>query len=82
VLCFALTCVLVHTADSVFGGVAVSMFAIGPLSMFSLLSPLSYWRLLSHMLGHTSWAHLNGNMVNLLLVGADTLLHAAYARRA
>jgi len=31
-------------------------------------SPLAYWRLFSHCLGHGSWDHLSHNLVNLLLV--------------
>jgi membrane associated rhomboid family serine protease len=68
-LAFAAACVLVHVADTVSGGrVSVHFFGVGPLSSFAVLSPLSYWRLVSHIFGHVSWAHLNGNMVNLLLV--------------
>ena len=68
ILCFALVCVVVHALDSVFKGFSASYFAIGPLSTFVWISPLSYMRVLSHVFGHTSWQHLNGNMVNLILV--------------
>ncbi len=35
----------------------------------SLLSPMTYIRLLTHVLGHADWAHFIGNMSYILLLG-------------
>ena len=35
----------------------------------SLLSPLTYVRFFTHVLGHASWSHYIGNMAYLLLLG-------------
>lgn len=48
----------------------------------SLLSPLTYISIFTHVLGHTGWAHFAGNMSYILLLGpvleekhgSDTLL--------
>ena len=64
-----LCCTMVHVTSSVIiTEFSTNYFAIPPFAWFSFTSPKSYWRLFSHILGHTSWAHLNGNVVNLLLV--------------
>ena len=69
-LCFTLGCVLVHVVNVGTPGLKFSekFFAVPPLRLFSFLNPLDYWRLFSHVLGHGSWQHLHGNMVNALLV--------------
>ena len=35
----------------------------------SLLSPLTYLRLLTHVFGHTGWSHFMGNAAYILLLG-------------
>ena len=35
----------------------------------SLLNPLTYFKLISHSLGHTSWDHLYSNFLKILLIG-------------
>lgn len=35
----------------------------------SLLSPLTYFKLISHSLGHTDWDHLYSNFIKILLIG-------------
>lgn len=35
----------------------------------SLLSPLTYLRLITHVLGHSGWTHYIGNMAYILLLG-------------
>jgi membrane associated rhomboid family serine protease len=70
----AFSCVLVHTLNWVLGGdgwLSRTLFAVPPMSMFSFFNPLSYWRLFSHVLGHGSWTHLHGNLVNMLLVAPN-----------
>lgn len=38
-------------------------------STMSLLNPLDYFRLVSHVLGHASWSHLFSNLTYILLLG-------------
>lgn len=35
----------------------------------SLLNPLTYFKLMSHSLGHTDWDHLYSNFIKILLIG-------------
>lgn len=35
----------------------------------SLLSPLTYFKLVSHSLGHSDWDHLYSNFIKILLIG-------------
>jgi membrane associated rhomboid family serine protease len=66
---FILSCTVIHAVSAVVGVDFIhNYFAVPPFAWFSFTSPKSYWRLFSHILGHSSWAHLNGNVVNLLLV--------------
>ena len=67
VLCFALACSLVTLLGAVTGeSSTASLFCTyaAPLS-----DPLMYLRLFTHVLGHTGWAHLVGNMAYILLLG-------------
>ena len=71
-LSFLLLCACVFVCDSSLSPSGIIMshnfFAVHPRQAFQVASPLSYWRLFSHCLGHVSWQHLRGNMVSLLLV--------------
>jgi membrane associated rhomboid family serine protease len=46
-----------------------SWFAVGPKGSFRFNSVHSYVTLFSHALGHSSWEHLAGNMLFILVVG-------------
>lgn len=46
----------------------------------SLLSPLTYVRFFTHVLGHSGWSHYIGNMMYLLLLGP--MLEEKYGSRA
>ena len=46
----------------------------------SLVSPLTYVRLFTHVLGHAGWSHYIGNMMYLLLLGP--MLEEKYGSRA
>jgi len=46
----------------------------------SLLSPLTYVRFFTHVLGHQGWSHYIGNMMYLLLLGP--MLEEKYGSRA
>ncbi len=68
ILTFAIiaTLVMAITAwiDSTF---ASQYFAVG--HSFSWQNPLSWFRLVSHCIGHGNWAHLFGNFMMILLLG-------------
>jgi membrane associated rhomboid family serine protease len=67
-LTYSLLCTIVLLADQLTGGWLIrSLFTIYP--DFSLASPLSWLRLVSHVVGHASWAHLLGNFAFILLIG-------------
>ena len=68
---FAAACALVHILGAAFGfRFTVQYFSVSSMVRdFRPMYPLSYWRLVSHIFGHSSWEHLNSNMINLLLVG-------------
>jgi len=60
----------VHIADSFVGfPLSTTYFGAWPWSFFRFDSALSYWRLVSHVFGHVSTAHLAGNAQLLLVVG-------------
>ena len=46
----------------------------------SLVSPLTYVRLFTHVLGHAGWSHYIGNMMYMLLLGP--MLEEKYGSRA
>ena len=67
-LTYSLLCALVLLVDQVSGGWLIrGFFTIYP--DFSAASPLSWLRLVSHVIGHASWAHLIGNFAFILLIG-------------
>jgi membrane associated rhomboid family serine protease len=68
VLTFALLAFLVHAVDVHFGGrIAPYYFAAWP--HFDYRSPLSWFRLVSHVLGHKDMMHLVSNFSMILLIG-------------
>jgi rhomboid protease GluP len=70
ILCFLLFCLIVQIITVSFRkDFNIDYFAIWPFSRFYLFSLLSYWRLFSHVLGHSSWEHFSGNAIYILLVG-------------
>jgi GlpG protein len=67
VLTFSLICLIVTILGIVSGGsITHSFFSTfrGPFS-----SPLTYFRAVSHVFGHISWAHFLGNVSYILLLG-------------
>ena len=65
---FALAAVAVHLLSStLIEGLNAGLFAVGPT--MSLVNPLDYWRLLSHVLGHAGFEHLFVNLTLILLLG-------------
>ena len=71
ILFFSATCVAPHAYGSVLGGEHWTRNKLGvwPWTHFATSDPRQYPQFLMHVLGHVSWEHLNGNLVNLLLVG-------------
>jgi membrane associated rhomboid family serine protease len=68
VLSFALVSALVLLIDQIAGGALIrGFFTVFP--DFSAASPLSWFRLFSHVIGHQSWGHLIGNFSFILLIG-------------
>lgn len=53
-------------------------FSVAP--SFNYLSPLDYFRMISHVIGHTDWNHFIGNFVFILPLGP--LLEEKYGSRA
>jgi rhomboid protease GluP len=67
-LTFALTASLVLLLDqTLFSNLIESLFVVGPT--MNPGSVLDYIRLLTHVIGHSSWAHLMGNFAFILLLG-------------
>lgn len=66
-LIFVLTAFVVTLAGIISGGRLTRMLFMTYRS--SLLSPLTYVRLLTHVLGHNGWDHFAGNMAYILLLG-------------
>jgi GlpG protein len=77
VLGFAALCLCATILDQLTGGaanrLAFSTYRSSPLS------PLTYVRLFTHVLGHAGWDHLIGNMSYILLLGP--LLEEKYGSR-
>ncbi len=62
VLCFIVLVLGILTA----GATTVSFFSV---YRSSLANPLTYLRMFTHVLGHSGWEHLFGNMTMLLVTG-------------
>ena len=77
VLGFVLACVVVQLASTLTGGAITRAFFT--TYQGSLLNPLTYLRLVTHVFGHGGWDHLIGNMGYILLLGP--LLEEKYGSR-
>jgi membrane associated rhomboid family serine protease len=64
-----LSTVIVALSATLFPGLIPEWFAVGPKGSFKFNSPHSYITLFSHVLGHSSWDHLAGNMLLILVIG-------------
>ena len=67
VLWFAMICSAVTLLGAITGGGSTAL--LFSTRRASLLDPLMYLRLFTHVLGHASLAHLMGNMAYILLLG-------------
>ena len=68
VLSFSLLCLGVMMACSVLPPLR-ALFFVPSSQGFSFSSPLNWFRLVSHAIGHASWEHLWGNLSFILLLG-------------
>ena len=68
VLTFSFIAVVIQIiASTVFPSISNQYFSVG--ASFHLTSPLWYFKLGSHILGHSCWPHLLGNITYILLLG-------------
>ena len=77
VLAFVGACFVATLAGQLTGGRATILAFATYRS--SLLNPLTYLRLFTHVLGHSGWEHFFGNMIYILLLGP--LLEEKYGSR-
>ncbi|MCZ2100521.1 MAG: rhomboid family intramembrane serine protease [Chitinophagales bacterium] len=67
ILSYALLCTVVFIMDIFMGGYLMPFFTVYP--NISLVNPLSWISLFTHVVGHISLEHLLGNMTFILLLG-------------
>lgn len=67
VLTFGFICTAVLLLNQVIPDFSLHYFSVGP--DMTLTSPLSYFRMFSHAIGHANWQHLIGNFSLILLIG-------------
>ncbi len=67
ILGFVFISFAVMLANVITGGISNRLLFVTYHS--SLLSPLTYVRFFTHVLGHSSWSHYIGNMAYILLLG-------------
>lgn len=67
VLTFALICVVVMGLEYFFKGKVTSL--LFSVRHTSLTNPLTYVRMVGHVLGHADWEHLMGNIMYILILG-------------
>lgn len=77
VLTFGFICTAVLLLNQVIPDFSLHFFSVGP--DMSLSSPLSYFRMFSHTIGHANWQHLIGNFSLILLIGP--ILEEKYGSR-
>jgi membrane associated rhomboid family serine protease len=66
ILTFSLAAVVIRLLNTVFPDTLYFFAMVGRMS-FS--NPLTYFRLISYVLGHANWEHLLGNLAFILLLG-------------
>ncbi len=78
VLSFVFICFAVMIASYATGGISNRLLFMTYHS--SLLSPMTWIRFFTHVLGHSGWEHYIGNMMYILLIGP--MLEEKYGSRA
>ena len=64
---FAVVCLLAYLLNFLTGGAANRV--VFSVYRASALSPLTWLRCVCHVFGHSSWSHLTGNLLYILLLG-------------
>ncbi|MDM8525457.1 rhomboid family intramembrane serine protease [Desulfococcaceae bacterium HSG8] len=67
ILTFSILAVVIYLANLIIPRLIHDFFVVRPTMSF--FNPLDYFRLISHVLGHSGWRHLFGNLTYLLLLG-------------
>lgn len=68
ILSFFFICLIIIVVDKITKGRLVNnLFSTGRND--ALLNPLTYFKLISHSLGHSNWKHLYNNFLKILLIG-------------
>jgi membrane associated rhomboid family serine protease len=69
-LSFCFSCIIIQIFNYFIGNMfIISYFSVPSWNLFNVRHPFSYIRMIMQTMGHLNWNHLNGNIVNLLLVG-------------
>lgn len=68
ILTYFLICLIILIIDKIMRGKFSTMFFSSGRND-SLLNPLTYFKLVSHSLGHSNWDHLYSNFLKILLIG-------------
>ncbi len=68
ILTYFFICLIILLIDKLFKGKFSATF-FTTYKNDSLLNPLTYFKLISHSLGHTDWDHLYSNFIKILLIG-------------
>lgn len=69
-LCFCFACTALQLLSYISGErFIMNYFGVLSWSDFKWFSLLSYWTVFGQIFGHSSWQHLSGNMIHMLLVG-------------
>lgn len=77
VLGFVFLCFVVTLIGSITNGASTKLLFVSYHT--SLKNPMTYIRLITHVLGHSGWEHLLGNVMYLLLLGP--MLEEKYGSR-
>ena len=68
ILTYFFICLIILIIDKIMRGKFSTMFFSSGRND-SLLNPLTYFKLVSHSLGHSNWDHLYSNFLKILLIG-------------
>lgn len=68
ILTYFFICLIILMIDKLCKGKFIATF-FTTYKNDSLLNPLTYFKLMSHSLGHTDWDHLYSNFIKILLIG-------------
>lgn len=69
-LSFCLLCIIVQSLAFFFGDkITMNYFAVPSWNRFYIYKPISYFTMFTQTIGHSTWSHLYGNIVHILLVG-------------